>query len=94
MKEKELLTKAKHMLTEHGGLAWSVRTGHDVFGIFDIIYLSPAGYTSYYQVSTSDHRWQRKYKIMAFRTKHGDLPPRSFLMLWNYAVNNFEFEKV
>lgn len=93
MNEKELIAKAKDFLTQAGGMAWAVRTGHDIFGIFDIVYLSPAGRTSFYQVSTTDHKWSRSIKILNFKTKYGALPERSYLMLWNYQANQFDIGK-
>lgn len=95
MTEQSLIKLAKEILTEDGGAAWSGSTWSDIFNIFDVIYISPDGYrTSYYQVSTKDHRWARLNKIHNWKTKMGALPERSYLMLWNYKLNDFEIEKI
>jgi len=94
MDERSLIIKAKNLLTREGGFAWSGARWTDIFGIFDILYISPAGETSYYQVSTKDHRWSRLQKLEGFRKKQGALPARSFLMLWDYNLNDFEIEKI
>jgi len=94
MNEAQLITKAKNLLTKEGGVAWSGTAWKDVFGIFDVIYLSPDNQTSYYQVSTKDHRWSRLTKIFQFRNRYGALPEHSYLMLWDYQLNDFNVEKL
>jgi len=93
MNEALLIQKAKKELTKNGGFAWSGSAWSDIFHIFDILYISPGGlYTSYFQVSTQDHRWARLNKINKWKREYGGLPERSFLMLWNYKLNAFEIE--
>jgi hypothetical protein len=94
MDERSLIKKAKDYLTMDGGVAWSGSTFRDVFTIFDIIYLSPDGDVSFYQVSTKDHRWQREMKIIEFKNKVGVLPKRSYLMLWDYRIDQFVFKNL
>lgn len=93
MTEHDLIKKAKEELTKEGGVAWSGSTWSDIFGIFDIVFLNARGLTSYYQVSTLDHRWSRQNKIDKFVAKNlTALPPRSYLMLWDYKANHFVYE--
>jgi hypothetical protein len=95
MREKELLKMAtERILRTEDGVVWTVRTGHDIFGIFDIIYLGPLGDTSYFQVSTVDHKWQRSTKINEFKKTHGALPSQSYLMLWDYQSNDWKIEQL
>jgi hypothetical protein len=96
MTEKQLITKATEAIVkaEGGGLAWASYHGRDIFGIFDIIYLGPLGDTSYFQVSTVDHKWQRSTKINEFKKTHGALPSQSYLMLWDYQSNDWKIEQL
>ena len=93
MNELDIIRKAKNLLTINGGVAWSGTAWKDVFGIFDIIFIAPDGTSHYYQVSTKDHRWSRMKKIDDWRAKH-PMPLNSYLMLWNYKINDFEVEKL
>lgn len=93
MNEGTLIKKAKTELTKEGGMAWSGSTWTDIFGIFDIVYLDPRGRTSFYQVSTVDHHWARRLKIDNYLRKNiTPLPPRAYLMLWDYKANQFVYE--
>lgn len=94
MNEKTLVEKAKNLLTIRGGYAWSGARWIDVFGIFDVVYCAPSGLVSFYQITTKDHRWARSQKIIDFINRNGALPERSYLMMWDYRINDFIFECV
>lgn len=94
MSEQDIIKKAKEKLTYNGGVAWSGARWSDIFTIFDIIYYYPNTQPQFYQVSDKTHRWARLNKIHKWTERHGPLPAQSYLMLWNYAINDFEIEKL
>lgn len=85
---------AVDFLTKERGMCYVVRRGHDVFTIFDLIYLpNYMGITSFFQVTTKEHLWNRRQKIVDFREKHG-LPRFSYLMAWDYRSQQFVIERL
>ena len=93
MDEQHLIKNAIVELTRKGGMAWATYHHRDIFGVFDIIHVNDAGQSSYYQVSTKDHRWSRLHKIDCLRQKH-TLPYASYLMLWDYSAAQFIIESL
>lgn len=93
MTEKELIKRAKKNITKEEGVAW-FRTGKDIFGIFDIVYIDGRGKVSLVQVTTIDHKWDHKQKISKWLQLTGIVPQRAYLMLWDYKINDFIIEPI
>lgn len=92
MTQKELFDKASStLLTDFGvDAVWFVPVhgkGCDVFGLYDMLALW-RGRVCFIQITTLNNEWTRKKKVEKFREKY-QTPTNSFVMAWDYTLNDF-----